>query len=720
MSAHRLASYRLGSIIARYEREKSSGCVGLTLIPATLRSQVSVRRAHVHGVEIDGYAEASGLSFPAWTLDSLVQVKVSGDASPPGFAQGRTLRNSGTIERLTFCGQRVTRSRKRVCIRTTLRHVDGWLVHHDLEWPRGASWLESYVTAENSGTEPITLELLSSFSIGGITPFASDEAPRRLQLHRFRSVWSMEGRLESRLLEDLQLERSWSGWGARCERFGQLGSLPVNGFFPFAAIEDTEAQVVWAAHLAHSGSWQMETYRRGDTVALSGGLADREFGHWQKTLNAGEEFVSPRSCITVVAGSLDDACNALTAAQHRPTLKAERALPVIFNEWATTWGKPSHQNMVALADALRGRGIKYLVIDAGWYAPVNGDWGRAHGDWRPNENLYPKGLKDTADAIRAAGLVPGLWFEMETCGPDSALWRREELLLKRDGHVLTVGNRRFLDFRKAETISYLSERVIGQLRAANFGYLKVDYNDSVGVGVDGAESLGEGLRLHLRGVQDFFRRIRRELPQLIIENCSSGGHRLEPSMLALTEMSSFSDAHECREIPVIAANLHRLICPHQSQIWAVIRSGEDLERTIYSLTAGFLGRLCLSGDFLKLSAAQNTWVDKAISLYAKAAPVIADGRSVRFGPEVRSYRHPNGWQAVTRVAKDGDTLLVVAHTFNRTSGDYLAVSLPDGPWKIEDFLSLVKPTLKNGGRSLEWQATQDFQGMAALLRRKPR
>ncbi len=41
-------------------------------------------------------------------------------------------------------------------------------------------------------------------------------------------------------------------------------------------------------------------------------------------------------------------------------------------------------------------------------------------------------------------------------------------------------------------------------------------------------------------------------------------------MLGRTAMSSFSDAHALAEIPLIAANLHRLMLPRQSQIWAVL------------------------------------------------------------------------------------------------------------------------------------------------------
>ena len=45
-------------------------------------------------------------------------------------------------------------------------------------------------------------------------------------------------------------------------------------------------------------------------------------------------------------------------------------------------------------------------------------------------------------------------------------------------------------------------------------------------------------------------------------------------------MASFSDAHECDEIPIIAANMHRMILPRQSQIWAVVKAGQPLQKAV--------------------------------------------------------------------------------------------------------------------------------------------
>ena len=64
---------------------------------------------------------------------------------------------------------------------------------------------------------------------------------------------------------------------------------------------------------------------------------------------------------------------------------------------------------------------------------------------------------------------------------------------------------------------------------------------------------------------------------------------------------SFSDAHEEREIPVIAADLQNLILAQKSQIWAVLRKDDEPKRIAYSVCAGMYGVLCISGDVEGLS-----------------------------------------------------------------------------------------------------------------------
>ena len=265
---------------------------------------------------------------------------------------------------------------------------------------------------------------------------------------------------------------------------------------------------------------------------------------------------------------------------------------------------------------------------------------------------------------------------------------------------------------------YLREKVISQLRDSGFGYIKVDYNETIGIGVDGAESLGEGLRQHILAVQEFFREMRRELPDLVIEICASGGHRLEPSMLALASMGSFSDAHESLEIPIIAANLHRLILPRQSQIWAVLHSSDSMQRLAYSLAAGFLGRLCLSGEIDQLNNEQWALMQESIHFYEQIAPIIRNGRSRLYQPIGAAWRHPQGAQAVARVADDGNHALVVVHTFAAPLPSEITVSLSTGDWQIVGAFPDTVAVPETTGNQLQLKPAGEFEGWALHLARK--
>ena len=702
---------RPADLTIRYRQDECSGRVGLDFYPTALENALAQRLPNT-GKE----------GAPAFTIDPLVHLKIVGDLYTGHFAQGRTMRLAPSLDRFAFRDQSVTPDGPVTTVLTTLESEDGLCLEHRLWWHDGDRAVQVATRLVNGSAQPVTVEMLTSFSLGGITPFCADDAAGRLQVHRFRSVWAAEGRMDTQSVEALHLERSVTAFGVCSERFGQIGSMPVRGWFPFVAVEDTEAGVTWGANIAWAGSWQMEVFRQDDGVCLSGGLADREFGHWTKTLAPGEALDTPLATLSCVQGSLDDLCDRLSAVQHRAAdthPAVEHDLPIVFNEWCTTWGNPTHARLHTIACALQQSQAKYLVIDAGWYrGGVEGTSG-AHGDWLPSAEAFPDGLRATADMIRDAGLIPGLWFEAETCGDGSVGFTLTDHLLKRDGLPITVGGRRFWDLTDPFVVAHLSERMTDVLAECGIGYLKIDYNETIGFGCDGAESLGEGLRRQTLGLYSLLERLRERLPDLVIENCASGGHRLESSLLGRTAMSSFSDAHESVDIPIIAANLHRLLLPRQSQVWAVLREGDSERRLVYSLAATFLGRMCLSGDIDRLGEGQWAVVRAAERLYRQAAPVIKHGHSRRTESRSESWRHPRGWQAVTRVSEDGASALVVAHAFADAPGGF-EVSLPAGAgWSVAGQLASGADTsvsLQDGMLTAAYEG--DFSGRVLLLQRE--
>ena len=659
--------------------------------------------------------DLSGDSFDKGREDPLVQISCLGDASCLGFAAGMTRHNSALTMSFTYLFQDCKESDQGKEIVTTLKSPEGLKLEHIVIYKNGSRAIRGYSKVYNESDSDITIEALSSASLSGITPYAEDEATGRLVLHRFRSRWSAEGRHVQDTIEDLMLEPSWARFGVRCEKFGTTGSMPIRGFFPFAAIEDKESGVFWAMTLACSSSWQMEVVRMDENLSITAGLADYEFGHWRKEIKAGSSFATPECYMTVAAKDFETVCDRLLDVQKDklPDDQRVKEIPLFFNEYCTTWGEPSEENIDKILPVIKDKGYDYFVIDAGWYADSVKGWQDNMGDWKVAKNLFPNGLKSVVKKINDAGMKAGIWFELEVVGKDADAVTDTEHLLTRDGKVIISGTRRFWDMRKKWAEDYLTEKVIDFLNDNGFEYIKIDYNDTIGIGCDGAESYGEGLRQCVEATRSFFAKIRQCVPGIAIEVCSSGGHRLEPGFMELADYLSFSDAHEEKEIPVIASDLQSLILPSKSQIWSVLRASDPLKRVAYSICAGMYGALCISGDVFDLDQKQWEVTDAGTGFYKKVSPIIANGTTRIYGPFQTSNRALKDYRASVRYADDGRAL-VIAHTFEHKGPQELEIPVKEG-YKIAEVFEASGHDIKMTGSCLKIGFDEAFDAVAVLL-----
>lgn len=590
-------------------------------------------------------------------MDFFAELKKIGDGYAGGFSCGLTMHGNQTMDGFEL--------KEETSRRTVLENKDGIVLTQTRETAGDAICVRTIVS--NRGSVEVTLEYLTSFGLRHV---------KAQKIHRLQSFWSAEGKLRTETIEELHLEPSWNRCGLRIEKYGNSGSMPVRKYFPFVCLEDAEDirnRHFTAVQLYSASTWQIELLcKEDDTLTVTGGLGDRDFGHWAKVLKPGESFEAPRAMVAE-GNSFYEVCDKLVKAQSPNISEQDQNMDILFNEYCTTWGNPTFDNVKRICDKLEGKGIKFLVIDSGWYGTMENWWDQV-GDWDVNTKRFPGGMKPIADYIRSKGMIPGLWFEMESVTSGSRYYNCSEHLVKKDGVPLTVGHRRFWDLEDPWVIDYLTEKVIMQLKDSGFGYLKVDYNDSMGMGCDGAESLGEGLRRKVAASRRFFERIREEIPGIVIENCSSGGHRLEPSMMELCSQASFSDAHETTSIPLIAANMHRVIQPRQSQIWAVLRAQDTPERLRYSLIATMLGRMCLSGDIYNLSEEQWQIVDEGIAFYKQCADIIKDGTTTCIAATKTAYNAPKGQQLVVRA--QGNRRLAILHRFEKSMN--MQPKIPEG------------------------------------------
>lgn len=687
-----ISNYRLGDMCAVYYLNGQNRAV-LFLLPSEKEADFS-----------------TGKNRDAAENASLVHLQLSKDN--PGFFSN-SYRLSETLSALQYQDQRVTDDGFRTTIVTTEEASGGYGIRHYLIWEHGDAGLSVYTEFYNNSGETLYLDYLTSVSLDGISPYLPNEGSADLVFHRFKAGWSMEGLLQSNTLIELGLERAW-GMSGECLKLGAIGSRPVREYHPYAAIEDTKSGVTWGMYLAHNASWQMELSRVTDSVSLSIGLADYLFGHWRKTVPDRTAFSSPVAYVSVVSGGIADLSNRLLSMRHRviDALHEEKDMAIVYNDYVTTWGHPTHEALCHMADLLSKGKTKYLVMDAGWFTPRG-----SNGDWIVNAESFPKGMKAYCDEIRAKGMIPGVWMEFEDIGKNAALYETaNHLVLKRDGHpivghVINGGREKFWDFRNPEVVQYLTEKVIRFLRENGFGYLKIDYNASIGIGIDGEESIGENLRAHMELVRNFILKIREEVPGIVIENCASGGCRLEPSMMDITEMSSASDTHEVYECAVVSANLHYLTPPRQNQIWASLHPEYSPERFSYVISQTFLGRLCWSGKIAELSDAQRDEMFRAEAFYAKVSHIIKRGNSYIYRTKPCSFHSPSGTQTVVRYSEDGAEALVVVHHFRNS--DKCNIQL-NRQYRIAEKLYPDDSFIENGELKIGQQ--KDFSGNVYWLK----
>ena len=695
-----LQEYKLGDMVAKYLIDRDSMQVGFQLLPEKV-SQENIITDNCF-------------------MESLIQYKLTGDIYNEAYAGGCSMRNSESVRKLKFSEQTDESIGEQLQVNTIMMDEDGHRLIHHLVWLKNMPYVRISCTFENQSKRDCCLEMFESFSLGGLSPYMQGDGNGTLWLHRVRSVWSQEGRHETIPVEDLQLEPAWDPHAVRCERFGQAGSMPVNRFFPFAAIEDRKNHIFWGAQIAHPASWQMEVYRKDNGLALSGGLADRELGHWMKHVEPGKNFTTPEAIVsTAQTDSFDIFTGRLTTAGLvEGFLKApesEQDLPIVFNEYCTTWGNPSHENICEIVDAIKGKGFKYFVIDCGWYKENGIPWDIGMGDYEVSSELFPDGMEKTVQVIKDAGMIPGIWFEIENVGSASRAYHLTEHLLHKDNVVLTTYFRRFWDMQDPWVDEYLTDKVIGTLKKYGFGYMKIDYNETIGIGCDGAESPGEALRKNMEATVLFIEKVKEEVPGIVLENCASGGHRLEPKMMSVMSMASFSDAHECEEIPIIAANLHRVIHPTQSQIWAVIRQDDSLKRIAYSISNTFLGRMCISGDVTQLAPEKWNLIEQGITFYGKIKDIIKEGQSYRYGPKIKSARHPEGWQALLRVGKNKQAYVVI-HVFDGKLPEVIEIELPeDAPDHIRQIYAHQEMEVSIKDRKIYYRPSENKSAVTLWL-----
>lgn len=674
-----------------------------------------------HETALKSYSQAVKVNFNPVTLENMIQFHIQGDPHSDSYFTGDSMVNNGTARSLEF----VCQSQENNVIKTVMKTSDREIYATQiLTFYPGKPYVSINTEVENRTDKEIVIDQLASFALGMISPFAFDDGPDRYFLHRRLAFWSTEGRLKTDAIEDLGFDRSWTAAIGRVERFGQQSTQVSKKYFPFAVVEDREAKVFWGVQLCAIGPWQMELVRRGDYLGLFGGMTDKNFSNFERILAPGEKIKGMEAVVSVASTAIENVMNNLVAYSEDNNIgysPNEENCPVSFNNWCTHWGTFSEDDLLRTADLLKDRKIKYFVIDAGWFTDKNNseknpEWSASKGDWCVNKFRFPNGIKNLCNKLIEKGFIPGIWFEIEQVNIACAEVAKEhpEYFVQCYGVPYTNDHSNWvLDMRKKEVRDFLHDKVTNFLIENNIKYLKTDYNYSM-IGADSEHgSTQNGLYEYCEAVKLFYREIKERIPDLTLEICASGGNRLSAEWQTIGDIVSVTDAHEGEIVPLIMSETAMQIPMRSNQCLTVLRHWDNEKRMRYVLTAGFIGRLCLSGDVVELSCEQLEFMQEAIDFYTAMKPLIFDGRNhVKKYLDNKSWNAPKGYQISIR--ENDNSLALIIHTFENAPSD-VEVDLNKNIQLINIFKHAdIQVEIKENGK-VKISNLQDFDGVAILF-----
>jgi alpha-galactosidase len=308
---------------------------------------------------------------------------------------------------------------------------------------------------------------------------------------------------------------------------------------PWIAVDGAKDE--FYAALMWSGAWSLSAERSSVGLALSIGLAPMST-ILRSTVDG------PHVLFGVVPGTLTRA----TAALRSFVLDGIRVgrpfgALVTYNTWFAYGTELDEATLRGEMDRVAALGAELFVIDAGWYegAGATGrfDFDAGLGSWTVDPIRFSNGLRPLRDHAHDVGMQFGLWVEPERVNLSrlGAPGAEEDWLATTGGHYGSDHAAQIcLSARAARAwiLSWLTS-LIDEVQP---DYLKWDNNMWVNCDREGHDhGLTDGNFAQVNGLYEILSTLRDKYPQLLIENVSGGGNRLDLGMLRYTDVAWMDD-----------------------------------------------------------------------------------------------------------------------------------------------------------------------------------
>ncbi|MFF1677721.1 alpha-galactosidase [Streptomyces sp. NPDC058256] len=485
-----------------------------------------------------------------------------------------------------------------------------------------------------------------------------------------RDGWRLS-QLHGRWAAESRLARSHLTYGEKVigSRRGHTGHQHL----PWVALDSEateESGEVYGCALGWSGSWRISVAQLPDArVQITGGAGYDDSGLLR--LEPGESFTTPVFAGLWSDGGFGGASRAWHAYQRTYVIPdADQDRPVLYNSWEATDFGISEDQQRKLARRAAAMGVELFVVDDGWFGARTSD--RAGlGDWTPNPDRFPAGLKPLAEDVHALGMRFGIWVEPEMVNPDSELYRAHpDWVQFQQGRTRTeYRNQLVLNLARPDVQEYLWEQLDGLLSSAPIDYVKWDFNRCfTDAGWPGERYPQKLWVAHVEALYGLLDRLRAAHPGVAFESCSGGGGRIDLGVMARTDQVWTSDNTDPLDRLAIQDGFSQIHPARIMAAWVTDSPNTQLNGRVSSLRFRFVsamaGVLGVGGDLSEWSEQELAEARDWVELYKEIRPVVQRGDLYRL-------RAPEGGLSAVQYVH-GDEVVVLAWLQAQRHGEPVA------------------------------------------------
>ncbi len=306
-----------------------------------------------------------------------------------------------------------------------------------------------------------------------------------------------------------------------------VGGRSSNGVMSFMNLQRKDCGLVLA--VGWSGQWSASFGRDNEgALRLTAGM---ERTHLR--LHTGEKVRTPRMLVLGWDGDDPEAGNnllrQLMLAHYLPRIDGTLVVPPVaqcLQAYFYLTDKAGEAFEMKALPKASAAGVDTYWIDACWYGG-QGSWSSQAGSWVVNRDKFPNGLKPISDAAHEKGMPFVLWFEPERARVGSLLHQEHpEFLLACESDTSNL----LLNLGLPEAREHITALISEAITEHGVDVYRQDFNfDPLPYwqAADTPERIGMTEIRHVEGLYLFWDELRRRHPKLWIDNCASGGRRID-------------------------------------------------------------------------------------------------------------------------------------------------------------------------------------------------